>query len=540
MSNLVQDLPFNIDLLILNAENHRQALANIKQIKVLDIFVPSSTNFHPDGLFSVEIFGKVGDEKRNETFGYIDLGIDILHPLIFRELGKLRELYTNIMAGKSYAVFNKELGDFEESTVTAGQTGYTFFMEHFQQLRPEERDSTSRRFAINFLNKYRKNAMLRYLLVMPAGLRDFTIEPNGKREEDEINTLYRQALSIGNIAISSSKVEDKTHLDTTRYRLQTVVYSIYQYVINLLEGDSKMIQGNWTSRNITTSTRNVITSSVMRSEELFDDLTVGPNDTVVGLYQHIRSIFPIFVHELRQYSEKVFVGPNAPANLIDKKTLAGVQVRVDPKHYDDWVTQDGIEGLLNQFEIEQLRFDTIEIEDHYFALLYRDQRQCRFFQDINLLPEGFDRKNVFPITFAELFTMAIYPSSRNEHCLTTRYPVISFGGIAPGEVYLRTTMRADALEVLGDDWKPSFKIREMPVKGQLFFNSMSIPIGRLPAADADHDGDMMNYEIAMTLESNEEIKKLLSSARYYVGLDGRMVFSAENDVSSLVFKELSA
>lgn len=48
----------------------------------MDIFEGGSRAFHPDGLFSVETFGKVGDERRNRLFGYVDLGAKILHPLM--------------------------------------------------------------------------------------------------------------------------------------------------------------------------------------------------------------------------------------------------------------------------------------------------------------------------------------------------------------------------------------------------------------------------------------------------------------------------
>lgn len=537
---MISMLPFNISLLTIG-EGQGDRLKGLRQVKVLDIFSPSSTSFHPDGLFSIETFGKVGDEKRNRLFAYIDLGIEILHPLIYKKLLDVRELYGKIMSGSSYAVFNKQTQDFEESNAIDGRTGYSFFLEYFPLLKFEERDSTSRSFYISFINKNRKNALMRYLVVMPAGLRDFTIKPNGQREEDEINTLYRQALSIGNIAINSQKSSDKEHLDTTRFRLQQVVFNIYQYIINLLEGDSKLIQGHWTSRNVFSSTRNVITSSTTKSKELFDELTVGPNDTVVGLYQHIRTVFPVFVKHIRSFSERVFSGPNTPAKLVNKKTLNSEMVSVDPIHYDDWVTQEGIENLLNQFETEALRSDVIEISGYYFGLIYRDAKSFKFFQDIDELPEGFDKKNVRPITFAELFYIAIFEQAKSCYCLTTRYPVINYGSIYPSSVYLKTTVKSESLTMLNQDWEPSGVVyNEFPIIGTSFFNSLSPNTNHLARAGADHDGDTMNYEVLLTVDASEEIEKLLNSSQYYVGVDGSMNFSASNEVSDLVFKELSS
>lgn len=50
----------------------------------------------------------------------------------------------------------------------------------------------------------------------------------------------------------------------------------------------------------------------------------------------------------------------------------------------------------------------------------------------------------------------------------------------------------------------------------------------------------MNFIVLMTDDAVEEIKKLLDSANYYVNLSGMATYSFNNDISSLVFKELSA
>lgn len=537
MNNLLGMLPLNLSLLILNAEMTR----GLRQIKVLDIFEPSSTTFHPDGLFSIEAFGKVGDERRNRLYGYIDMGIEVLHPVVYKKLVDLRELYASIMAGTAYAVFNKETKDFDPCPPTEGRTGYSFFLEHLNELQPEKRESTSREFAIRLLNENRDKCLMRYLIVMPAGLRDFTISPEGKREEDEVNKIYREVLSIGNVMLGSAAMKDKSHLDNTRYRLQESVLSLYLYITNLLQGDSKLIQGHWTNRNVFNSTRNVITASVTKTKELFDELTVGPNDQIVGLYQFIRSIFPVFVNLLRGYSERVFPGPNTPARLVNKKSFLAEQIGSDADHYDEWVTQDGIEGLLNRFESESLRHEPIEISGAYFGLLYRDKTSVRFMQDINELPEGFSKEFVKPITYAELFYLAVFDYAKDACCLTTRYPVIALGGIYPAEVYLRTTTKTDSLSLLDVEWKKTGKkLNEFPRRDSPFFNSMSPSSVHLARAGADFDGDMMNYIVLLTSDARTEIKKTLRSRSYYVNLENTLNFSSANDISNLVCAELSS
>lgn len=538
MQNMLQALPFNIGLLILTPDSIR----GLKQIKVLDIFTGAgSKEFHNEGLFSVEAFGKVGDERRNRLFAYIDLNVSVFHPTLYKAIIDLKELYGKIMAGTAYAVFNKETKDFEVSNMVEGQTGFEFFMSHFHELQFEERKSTSREFAIKLVNKHREQATISKLIVMPAGLRDFTIEPNGKPVEDEINTLYRKVLSHSNVIGPQGAKSDLSHVDATRYSLQIAVVEVYDYIINLLEGKSKLIQGWWTNRTIFNSTRNVITSNVPRSLELGDPITLGANHTVVGLYQSLRAIFPLAINLVREIASKVFSGPNTPARLINAKTLEAETVSILPESYDEWMTQEGLESTMARFEIEALRHEEIKIGEHYFGLVYNDGQYVKFVQGIQEIPEGFDKKYVSPITYAELFYLAIFERIKKIPGFVTRYPVIGFGGIYPSYVYLKTTTRSQVLKELDDFWQETDRIaNEFPIKGQPFVNSLSPATNKLKNLGADFDGDTCSFTCVLTDESISEIEDLLNSKDFYVGVNGKITFSASNDVSDLVFAEMTS
>ena len=535
MQNLLQMLPLNISLLILSSEH----LKGMKQVSVLDIF-DTTKNFHPEGLFSSEIFGKVGDERRNRNFAYIDLNIPVLHPLIYRELISLKELYAKIMAGTAFAVFNPKTKDFEESNIENGETGYNFFMSHFNELQFEERESTSREFSIKLINRERQRATMANLLVMPAGLRDFTVLPGGKPEEDEINNLYRRIISTANIVGSQSAVKDKSHLDSTRYSLQKSIQALYEYIVNILEGKTKMIQGNWTSRNAFYSTRNVITSNVSRVNTLFDDTTLDTNQTVAGMYQILRGIFPLAVNKIRDYSNLVFTGPNTPAYLVNAKTLEREIAPISPERYDEWMTQEGMETIFNMFEIEDLRHDEIMIEGKYFGLIYNDGEFVKFVQDIRDVPEE-KRKDVKPITFAELFYLATAEEVKDIPALNTRYPITGFGSIYPSYLYMKSTTVGKRVTLLNEDWSPSKTVfTEFPIRGMPFVNSMSPSPSHISALTADYDGDTMSLTPVFTDEGREEVKKLLGSKNYYFGVTGRAVFSFETDTSKLVFNVMSS
>lgn len=530
--------PFNIDLLLLRDVD----VKNIRPIKALDIFDGFSRNFHPDGLFSIEIFGKVGEERRNRLFSYIDLHIPIFHPVIFKTISDLKSLYGEIMSGKSFAIFDPKLKDFVKADASSGETGYSFFMKHFQVLEFEQRESRKRDFYIQLMEKYRANCTMDKLVVMPAGLRDFTIDDNGKPSEDEINGLYRKVMSIASIIENVNAKANAQYLDSARYNIQLAVNSIYDYIINLLEGKSKLVLGKWASRKVFNSTRNVITSYIPDSTELHGDKTVSGNQTVVGLYQYLRAILPLAVKHVRDtHLSKVFTGPNSPVVLVNKKTLEKELVTLDPEHYDEWMTYEGLEKIMARFGEENLRHDPLEIDGYYLGLTYiGPDNTFRFVQSKDELPEGRDPKDLHPVTYAELLYMSVYKDSADIPCFVTRYPVAGYGSIYPSYVYLKTTVKARVLTELDDNWEPlPYKAIEFPVQHEQFYNSVSPHVSHIKRLGADFDGDTVSFTCVLTEEAKEEVKKTLNSRNYYVGVNGKMSFSASNDVVDLVLASMT-
>lgn len=482
-------MPFNIDLLIPDKND----VSNLRPIKVLDIFEGLSRNFHPDGLFSIDTFGKVGEEKRNRMYSYIDLKMSVLHPIIFKTIVDLRSLYGDILASRKYAVFNTETKDFDPSTPADGETGYAFFIKYLPDLVYEERPSHKREFSIKLMAKYKDNYLIDKLIVMPAGLRDYTVDDEGKPSEDEINTLYRKVLSLTSLSDNIDIGKNEEYLDISRYNLQLAIGEIYDYIKSLLEGKHKLISGKWTSRKVFNSTRNVITSYLHKTDELGGDTEVSTNQSIVGMYQYMRSILPLAVKLIRDtYLSDIFTGPNSPAILVNKKTLKKESVSIDPIYYDEWMTYEGIEKLVAKFAIETLRHEVLEIDDHYFGLIYKGPDMTfRFLQDIDDLPSDKSVDDVYPITLTELLYISIYKESVNIPCLITRYPVTGYGSIYPSYIYLKTTIDSEVRSKLNEDWSVSTeKGIEFPKRDSKFFDSVAVASKHLARLGADYDGDL--------------------------------------------------
>ena len=468
----INQIPFNIELLI---PTDRE-LKTIPRIAVLDIFKNTNQVFHPDGLFSTESFGKVGEERRNRTFGYIDLKLDVFHPIIFKAITDTKSLYGDILSGSTFAIWDDKLKDFIKSTPIEGETGFVYFLKHYKEIKFEERKSVERTFNIKMLYKYINECMFSELLVLPAGLRDFEIDETGRPREDEINKYYRKILSYSNLVHPEVYKVHPESLDDVRYSIQNGVNEVYDYLKNFVEGKKKLIQGKWCTRQIFNGTLNVASSLIFDVEELDSPKAPGVNDSLVGLYQFMKATLPVTIYNLKNgYLSNIFIGPNSPAVLVNKKTLRKEMVDIDPDIYDNWMTDEGLESTISKFGEEDLRHEPIIINNHYLCLIYKgNNKTYKLFSDINELPDKLDKKLVTPVTFYEIMYISVFKDSNTIPAFITRYPITGLGSTYPSWTYLKSTVKSETRTELDDDWKRTNTIcYEFPIKNETSFNTVS-------------------------------------------------------------------
>lgn len=480
--------PFEVKLLVLKPDHVKM----LRQVSDLAIFAPSSRQYSPNGLFSIETFGAIGSEQRASRFGYIDLKVPIFHPLIHQALIKVKTLYGGIIAGTDYAIWDTKELDFVKATPIDGRTGYSFFLEHFDELHTPEKESIGRKIFKDLIDKYKDNCLLDKLLVMPAGLRDVEIKEDGRPSEDDINVLYRKVIITANLMPVALLKTSPASLDTARYRLQLAVNEVFYYILDLLEGKRKLILEKWAGRRIFFGARNVISSMINETPILGSPLTVGYNETAVGLYQYLKGTLPISSSLIRtQYLSKVFPGPNNPMVLVNKKTLRSEYINIDSDVFDKWNTDDGLEHITSDFGIEELRHKPISITDtHYLGLLYQDDKYFMFLQDPSELPPHLDKKLIKPITYTEFFYINVFERAKNTPIIPTRYPVAAMGGVYPSMTFLKTTVKSKILEELDEHGQPTGKVAyQFPIAGEAFFNTQSVHSSKLARLGADFLND---------------------------------------------------
>lgn len=559
------NVPFNIALLHLTPEK----LQRVKQVKALDIFDGATTNFHPDGLFSTEIFGRVGDERRNLMFGYIDIKAPIFHPLVYSAIIKLKRLYGEIMSGKVWALWDDNKKDFIKGKPSEGaRTGYAFFLEHWKDIVyegtpsdllksriTEQNDSEQKLYEqatatsnmrieyIKLVEKNKEIAMTRNVVVMPAGLRDIEIDELGRKSEDEINTLYRKFIALSNVIVESSIATNPEVIDKPRFDMQLNFVTLYEMIESLIKGKKKLFLGKVASRRIFNGTRNVITAMNTAVTVLGKKGTPDFNSTIIGLYQYLQASLPVSVSQVRKFLEPMFPDVNMPAILVDPKTLRPRDVFLHVRYYDKWATNEGIEKVIGSFKEEDIRNQPLMIDGYYLGLIYLGpDGTFKVFNDINQLPPSRLREHVRPLTLTDLFYLSVYRHFGKYPIFVTRYPITGIGSIYPSKTHLRVTVTYEERRMLDEMWADAGDNNiayEFPIQGAAFVNSLIPHTSHLQRLTADFDGDTSSGNIAYSDEAMANAEKFFKTKKAYVGTDGKFLYSCAVDTVELVLHSMT-
>lgn len=528
------NVPFNIKILDPKDERFK----NLRPVTALDIFDNSGINFHPDGLFSTLIFGKVGEEARAEKFSFIKLKTTVFHPALFDALVGSKRLYMDIVSGKGYAVWDDKEKDFVAADAMTGKTGFRFFIGNWKEIVLPDTTSAENIENQKLIVNYKHVAMTDKVMVIPASMRDLEIGDDGRNEEDEINKLYRKMIAVANTIPGDDLAADRDVSDSARFKLQMTFKEVYDSLKNLISGKRKLILGKWASRHISDGTRNVISPLTESITMLGDPGNIGPNHTVYGLYQALRANRPVAIFEFKNnWLSKIQAGPGQPVKLINKKTLKSEHVSLKPDDWDKWFSDEGIDKLFSLFKNDGMRHAPVVVGNHYMALIYKGKDgTVRLMQDIDELPEQFDKNLVTPATYCELFYLSVIKKLNTLPLFVTRYPVASMGSIYPSISYIKTTVNSEKRYVLDDNWVRNENdfVTSFPISGEAFINTLCPNLIRLALLNADFDGDTGSANSAYTDESIAEVHKLFTKAIAYIDPKGRLIASAMVDTAKLV------
>lgn len=520
--NVVGSLQDPVNITVLDTPNFILQ-KHVKRVISAMLYEPSTHNFHPEGLFSEEIFGKVGSPERQEQFGYLELNTEILHPKIFKIVGQLGKLYHDILAGRIYATFDTVEKNFVKSTSDDddADTGFTFFMQHFSEIEFARTESEQRDERIVVLKKYQDRLTLTRHLVEPAGLRDVKNDVSGRLVQDEINQMYTAILMA---ARSIPKGAKSTLYDPIRYQLQSRAMELFDYLQNFIDGKYGFIQGAFTRRKIAWGTRNVISAATMIASRPDDPQMLKADEVMAGTYQNIKAFFPVAVYYFNTLFIRPIFGTDRATSvpLIDPETHEIKFVPLDDDVRELWTTRSGLEDIINKFENPEMRKLPVTVEgsdgkDYYLMMVYDQDEEVATYRSLTDLKEHWqypvEPDRCRPMTWLEMFYIVASLSAQGRHSEVTRFPATTEANIYPAAPHVRSTVvgrKIRLLDITHPD-HPAIDFPEYPVLSQPIYDIMAVHPTRLAPLDGDHDGDKLSYDSVWGTDSNEAAKKYLQS-----------------------------
>ena len=524
-------LPLNLTI----RQPQRADLSRMAPVTSLEFFESPGGPLHDEGLFSSRIFGQVGTPERDTRLGYISLKLPIFHPVVYNQMVRLKSLYKGILTGKLHAVFNEEEKDFVVADEFTGNTGYAFFLKHFPNLHPAKNKSTTRSLRIDLLEKYREEAFIEHLLVLPAGLREIEVEPSGRVQLDEVNELYQGVLiQSRNIPDNLKPTDDLAPYDQIRSNMTLKVIEIYDLLENVLSGKRGSIQNRWASRRIHDGTRNVISSLDTSASDLDKPNRPKFNNVVVGLFQTARGALPRTTYHIRNsvFGQK-FATLNEMVSLVDPKTLKSVEVELTSEMADYWTTDEGIARLVESLRTTARRDRPVMVDGHYLALIYLDKNQgFRVLNSIDELPEGASKNDVHPVTYIELIYIAGLELWPELAAFVTRYPVENTFSSVPTKVYVKTTNVGELRYPLDENFNviegaaPALEFPILDDSDPSYHDSVSVNPSLLAPLGADFDGDKVSVLILYSNDSIREVDEYFTKRKAYTSPRGDLAFSA--------------
>jgi len=513
------------------------------------IKAPSSSDFHPGGLFSEEIFGQIGSPERRRLFGYIELNTEVFAPVVYKNLIKLSNLYDEIMGGRAYALWDPVLKDFrrvfgDPGDIPEANTGYSFFVEHFPELQFAKTESGLRDDRINVIEKYKTVCLYKRFPVIPAGIRDLDVE-EGRMSQDDINKIYTAIMAI---SLSIPPGSKSNVFDSVRYNLQKRLLELYEHIVNLMDGKSGFLQGAWTRRRVALGTRNVITGASYEMSSPKDPQALKTNESKIGLYQTMKGLTPVVCHHFK----RAFIDPilgDADSVKIALTNLETFELQYYNIPYLELARFNSIEAIktwMNKFKNVDIRQRPILIKDEEgnkaaLCLVYDDGSGdiylCRSIKDLSSYISNVNKDFLRPITWVEAFYLSTIAASEGKHVFITRYPVLEDGSMYPTRIHVTTTSPGKVVvlrDLLSADQEGK-QYPQYPVLGVTSYqDTVVIEASRLKGLTADYDGDTVSADFIMSEEANTEAAEYLNNVKAFLSPEKKMLAVGSSDLINIM------
>jgi len=498
------------------------SINNLKEVKSAYIFAADGS---PDseGIFSYEIFGRVGSEDREINFGYIDLKRKFLHPLVYNAIYQMFRNLPFVIAGDKWCVIDPKTNGVKivpYGTDGAG-TGVDFFYDNWEKINWNTNDSSTREKKENLFNTMKKEEVFwsKYPII-PALYRDINLhnKVSGKVDMDEINSMYIKLINNVN-----SELITFTGMYNIQSSVQNTIVDIHNYLTKKNSGKRGTIHQAIMGKTVDYAITSVISAPRFNSEKFTEQL-IPYNHIGIPLYNVCAMFYPLIIKALEDIffaydQDEYFTAFSYAGEVIDSRK-AGIH---------DKISTAGIEKLVSSY-----------IKDKTKSI-----RTARFSFDGDLgRYESMEKQLGRPFTVTDLLYQVCIDVVFNKHVLSTRFPITGAESQIVNRIKILTTEKTVDLSREGDDTLSTEYIKTYPYfptytdkDGNVHIDEKKIKWldtvipnnSVLAGMGGDYDGDTFRLIGLFEDDSNLEAKRLMQAPMNYVDAGGNLMRSVARE-----------
>jgi len=237
---------------LLNVDNFTRGLKPVTTTEL----TTKTGEFHPDGLYSENIFGVEGSLERSRTFSFIELNTYVIHPATYLLLTRLEQKKLTAFFSTEENFIITDAGELKQDE--DGISGIKAFIENFSKIKFRGGTPERERFIQLLQKAYKdKTLFINKLPIIPPDFRPMYQDEDGNWMIDQLTTDYyipimRRASQVKSVG------EGSTLYNLLNYHLQITINNHDSYVRKKIAKKSGLIRSSMLGKRIDFSARGVI------------------------------------------------------------------------------------------------------------------------------------------------------------------------------------------------------------------------------------------------------------------------------------------
>ena len=520
-----------------------------KEVKVSNYFIPNTSENHPEGLVSNEIFGDPGTPDRKTRWGYIELGDVFMNPHVFYVFQRLKSTIASDMKqglGRYYIDKNGELVKLAKGkTVPADAlvkeigTGFNWLKKNWENIswritKDMSKTAKDRRQLLQSITA--EEAFITRYPVMPAFYRDVDYK---SQKRNKINSeFYSRMLHLASLIKKTDMFfvdendPDIPSVSSSNIKMQDLIMDIYLFFMNKCSGANGFINDYVVGKATDYGARLVISCPNINSERYTDcECDFFHSSTPLSIAINIFS--PYMVYGITSWITN-YVAGRIKVPYFNEKTGKVDEIELDPTFMDEFSVQK-IRKLMNRykkskfFRTEKVTLRGINGERVPINYFYKDVKEKIVHISIgNVGDIDYDDPEVKhgALSYCEWFTIIANKHIKDKYIFNTRYPVIDYNGTYPSLMNIVPANKYEARYINGEFIKrypiipDNISVSEAE---HLFTDTMRMFSVYPSALGADFDGDQISTQSVLSEEGTEDCIRHTHEISNVVGLNGSLI-----------------